>query len=264
MHAITAIHPPGKVFGNKRRSKADVIQFLNLDERIPDSIQPPATSRRSSKVSDSSAPPPAPNFEGKRWYCHGHPMGNPQYPHKQYVSRLYNHPRCQITIAAVIVLNFFSNIIEKQWDPSGKYPDTFLVFEDIFNWIFLIELLINAYGHWFRPFICSGWNIFDLIVVTVGCLSLMRVQLPGPLSLLRTLRAFRVFRCDTSRMRSTAATLHTPRDAPPSSTSPHPSSTSAHTPRSHRSSGWVALSRARASQPVQARQVAPQDPLHPP
>ena len=59
--------------------------------------------------------------------------------------------------------------------------------------MFLVELCINLYCHWFRKF-WTVWNAFDLLVVVVGMLSVARVDLPGPLSLLRMVRAFRVFR----------------------------------------------------------------------
>jgi len=59
--------------------------------------------------------------------------------------------------------------------------------------LFLIELIINMYARWLKRFWCDSWNIFDVIVVTVGCIS-FGVELVGPLKLLRCLRAFRVFR----------------------------------------------------------------------
>lgn len=93
--------------------------------------------------------------------------------------------------------NFMANVVEKQIDPTGKlYPAAFKSLEDMFNLIFLVELLVNMYGHWLKRFWCSSWNIFDFVVVVVGCISLswFKIELPGPLSLLRTLRAFRVFR----------------------------------------------------------------------
>ena len=69
--------------------------------------------------------------------------------------------------------NFFTNVFEKEIDPSGKkYEATFKSLEDFFNIIFLFELLTNAYGHWLRRFWCSSWNVFDFVVVCVGCTSL--------------------------------------------------------------------------------------------
>jgi len=87
-----------------------------------------------------------------------------------------------------------ASIEQAQIDPRGtKYTETFLAIEDGFNIIFLVELIVNIYCHWLRKF-WTPWNVFDLLVVTVGMLSVARVNLPGPFGLLRMLRAFRVFR----------------------------------------------------------------------
>merc|ERR1719247_1534795 len=50
------------------------------------------------------------------------------------------------------------------------------------------------YGHWARAFWCSGWNIFDVVVVTIGIVNTVKLPLPSAFSLLRMMRAFRVFR----------------------------------------------------------------------
>ena len=90
--------------------------------------------------------------------------------------------------------NFLCNVTEKEVDPQGVLsPNLWRTFEHTFNAIFLVELLVNMYGRWLRPFWCDAWNIFDLIVVSVGVIS-FGMKLEGPLKLLRCLRAFRVFR----------------------------------------------------------------------
>ena len=114
---------------------------------------------------------------------------------KDITKHYYDHQVTQIFIAGLILANFFVNVIEKQIDPSGTVHEAFFKSaEDFFNWIFLGELLWNLYSNFFMAFICSGWNIFDSIVVSVGILSLARVPLCCGLSLLRCLRALRVFR----------------------------------------------------------------------
>ena len=109
---------------------------------------------------------------------------------------IYQNNRVQYSIAGLIFANFFANIIEKQVDPFGRdHEETFLRIEDVFNYIFAFELLLNAYGHWQNPSLLGDpWNRFDVLVVSVGILSIARVDLPGPFALLRMLRAFRVFR----------------------------------------------------------------------
>ncbi len=108
--------------------------------------------------------------------------------------RFYQSPKVEQFVAGLIMLNFLSNVLEKELDPQGtNYPMLWRVCENIFNSIFLFELIINMYAHWFCEFWVSAWNIFDFIVVCVGCVNFV-IRMQGPLRLLRTLRAFRVFR----------------------------------------------------------------------
>jgi len=110
------------------------------------------------------------------------------------VRGFYESPRTQMAVAALIMLNFLCNIVEKEVDPQGIHgKPTWRVFEHVFNAIFLLELLINSYGRWLRDFWCDNWNIFDVVVVVVGCISFFQ-ELEGPLKLLRTLRALRVLK----------------------------------------------------------------------
>ena len=119
---------------------------------------------------------------------------------QEQVRRAYQNPTVQWLIAGLIMGNFLTNIVEKQIDPWGtKYPDKWKIFESVWNIIFIFELIWNAWGSWnasFRRnnFLCSGWNLFDCLVVFVSIPSLLGIELPGPMAYLRMLRAFRVFR----------------------------------------------------------------------
>lgn len=107
----------------------------------------------------------------------------------------YHTKVVELGVAGLIVFNFIVGCFNRQIDPtSEKYKDVWDIFEDFFNIAFLTELLLNMYGSWMKPFFRSSWNRFDLIVVSIGCLDLIRLNLPGPLKLVRLLRAFRVFR----------------------------------------------------------------------
>ena len=61
-----------------------------------------------------------------------------------------------------------------------------------FTVIFTVELVLNAFAHWFKPFISDGWNIFDFIVVAMSLVALGPVKVP--VNVIRSLRAFRVIR----------------------------------------------------------------------
>ncbi|CAE7721154.1 Scn10a [Symbiodinium sp. CCMP2592] len=133
---------------------------------------------------------------------------------------LYTGLRVQLTVAALIAGNFLMNVIElsvltlMKWiDPDGDtYPDLWVGADIFFNVSFAIELVWNMYSFWLwrfwklvRPLMApaaslwkSAWNVFDVIVVTIGLMNLVLPNLPGPLSLLRRhdegFPAFRVFR----------------------------------------------------------------------
>jgi hypothetical protein len=111
------------------------------------------------------------------------------------VKKFYQHGAVQGTVAAIIMSNFVVTILEKEYDPSTVqlYKPLWVALDDIFNSIFLVELIINMYGSWLCEFWKNGWNLFDTLVVFVGVLTMTRADL-GPFSDLKMLRAFRVFR----------------------------------------------------------------------
>jgi hypothetical protein len=97
-----------------------------------------------------------------------------------------------------LVQNFIANIIEAQkniylTDNPNSFLGRSLDYLDMFfTFIFLLELLINAYGHWFKRFISDRWNILDTLVVMASLIALGPFQLP--VTILRLLRAGRVVR----------------------------------------------------------------------
>ena len=118
-------------------------------------------------------------------------------PLQSTVRKFYSHNYVQGAVASVIIGNFIVTILEKEIDPYSAdlqvYRVEWQALDDIFNSIFLIELLINMYGSWLCGFWKNGWNLFDTLVVIVGVLTMTRAEL-GPFSDLKMLRAFRVFR----------------------------------------------------------------------
>jgi len=115
--------------------------------------------------------------------------------YKVLLFEIYHHTYVQAFVGMLIISNFFVECVQRQIDPqAAEFQGTWQAIEDFFAVAFLIELLVNLYGSWCRPFFSQPWNWFDMFVVFVGILMLARTPLPGPLSLVRMLRAFRVFR----------------------------------------------------------------------
>jgi len=122
-------------------------------------------------------------------------LENEVLPYQREVRWFYLLPRIQILVAVLILLNFATAAAQAQILPERKSPNSrlFSTFEYFYVYIFLVELIINLYGHWWRAFWRSGWNWFDFIIVLVSFLSLYFPDLPA-VSVLRLLRAFRVVR----------------------------------------------------------------------
>lgn len=118
-------------------------------------------------------------------------------PKQEQLFALYDSKASQIGVACIIFLNFFISMGKAQSLPEDKDDETgvmvFLVFEYIFNIIFGVELIINMYANWYKPFWTNGWNVFDFVIVLISWLSMVADNLPG-ISVLRLFRAFRVFR----------------------------------------------------------------------
>ena len=119
-------------------------------------------------------------------------------PYNDVVAAVYNLKGVQIFIALVILVNFLCIILEKEVDPYPKENQlshaTWYGIDSVCNVIFLIELLVNLYGSFWRPFVANPWNYLDTLVVIVGVFSLCNVTLPSPLDQLKILRAFRILR----------------------------------------------------------------------
>jgi len=116
-------------------------------------------------------------------------------PYQRKVRRFYLIPGIQILVAVVILLNFATAAAQAQILPERNSLNgrVFLTFEYFYVYVFLVELVINLYGHWWRAFWRSAWNWFDFMIVIISLMSLYFPDLPA-FSVLRLFRAFRVVR----------------------------------------------------------------------
>ncbi|EOD24259.1 voltage dependent ion channel [Emiliania huxleyi CCMP1516] len=122
-------------------------------------------------------------------------------PRQLDVFRFYISQPVQILTAVLIISNFLFNCAEKEWDPYAEQlrPALWKWSEFTFNTLFLVELLVNFYGLAFAFWRHNcGWNCFDLLVVSIGCVGMAEAIggafMPPQLALVRNLRAFRIFR----------------------------------------------------------------------
>jgi len=116
-------------------------------------------------------------------------------PYQKDVKMFYLRHSIQILVAVVILMNFVTAAIQAQILPEPKSPTDriFVSLEYFYVYAFLIELLVNMYGHYLWEFWRSGWNWFDFLIVVVSLLAMYFPDLPA-ISVLRLFRAFRVVR----------------------------------------------------------------------
>ena len=120
------------------------------------------------------------------------------WPYQGQMVKVYNNPTVVYSVASCILANFFVNILEKEMDPIGNlYKNTWGALDYTFNFIFIIELIMNLYqyGGPRKRFWRSPWNCFDFFIVSASILLMIGGDsLPFFLKKLKLLRAFRVFR----------------------------------------------------------------------
>jgi hypothetical protein len=74
---------------------------------------------------------------------------------------------------------------------------------------FKVELVLNAYANWLRPFVTNGWSIFDFLTVTLSLVSLAVDGVPVLLILLlRCCRVLHIFGKVPSVAKIFAALFH--------------------------------------------------------
>jgi hypothetical protein len=82
--------------------------------------------------------------------------------------------------------NFLASIFEAQYgrmlalaDGSATLLGAIMdVLNLAFTGYFTLELLINAYAHWLRVFLSSGWNHLDVFIVFVSLVDLGPIDIP--------------------------------------------------------------------------------------
>ena len=104
------------------------------------------------------------------------------------IQHLVEHNRFVQFITLLILINAVTLGLETDKDIVSKYGSILFTIDKIILVIFTIELLLKFYAYRFG-FFKSGWNIFDLIIVTIAW-----IPASGPLSVLRALRILRILR----------------------------------------------------------------------
>ena len=119
-------------------------------------------------------------------------------PYNEDARLFYNRQSVQGFIAVIIAVNFLAIIVEKEIDPYDvryqRFTTTWDIIDYVSNIVFILELLLNLYGSYWKPFVTNPWNALDITVVAAGILTMTRVPLGPARQFIKVLRVFRILR----------------------------------------------------------------------
>ncbi len=104
------------------------------------------------------------------------------------VRQFVEAPRFGRFILTLIVLTAIILGLETSKTISAQWGETLEFINNVFLFVFVIELLLRMYA-WRLRFFTDPWSLFDLIVVGISL-----IPASGPLAILRALRVLRVLR----------------------------------------------------------------------
>lgn len=107
---------------------------------------------------------------------------------KERVRHFVEHPRFVGWITALILLNAVTLGMETSSDIMARHGTLLFWVDKAILIVFTVELALKFYAYRWR-FFRSGWNVFDLIIVSIAWIPAV-----GPLAVLRALRILRVLR----------------------------------------------------------------------
>mmetsp|Transcript_29609 Transcript_29609/g.69192 ORF Transcript_29609/g.69192 Transcript_29609/m.69192 type:complete len:960 (-) Transcript_29609:170-3049(-) len=117
---------------------------------------------------------------------------------KLRMRKFYNRKSFQRLITLLIVASFITVCIEAQEQPApgSHLAGIISALDVIFTVVFVAEVGINFYAHYFVRFTRNFWNLFDVVIVLISIISLINVHSVNNPSLLFLSqgRAFRIFR----------------------------------------------------------------------
>ena len=114
------------------------------------------------------------------------------------VKRVYENSITQAVIASLIMASFAIDLVQAEILPEDGSPtqDLFDQMDIFFASVFCFELAVNLFAkskNWCKEFLSDGWNLLDVIIVSLSLLTVLASGIPS-LKVFRLIRVFRVAR----------------------------------------------------------------------
>jgi hypothetical protein len=99
-------------------------------------------------------------------------------------------------MAFCLTLNFVLDVAQAEMQPTDGSPASiaFLRFDAVFTIIFTLDLALNFLSSHPLAFIRAGWNLLDLLIVTISIAELVDESQSGTVNSVRSIRIVRAFR----------------------------------------------------------------------
>jgi hypothetical protein len=114
---------------------------------------------------------------------------------QERLARIYSKYITFGLMAFLIFSNFIIDIVqaEMQAPPASSASAVFQILEILFTTLFTIDLLVNFAAHWPYPFLSKGWNLLDVVVISLSIASSV-FDSDNSVTSFRAIRAIRAVR----------------------------------------------------------------------
>ena len=98
-------------------------------------------------------------------------------------------------MAGLLVANFIIDIVQSEMQPAAGTREAriFQTFDIVFTLLFTLDLAINFLSHSTCTFFRKGWNLFDLVIISISLASIASAD-GSSINTFRTIRAIRAVR----------------------------------------------------------------------
>jgi len=119
-----------------------------------------------------------------------------------WANRIYNSHLFQQGVGLVLVSNFLINMVEAEvmsTDYANELlENTFVLIDNLYMILYVLELVLNLFVNWWKPFISDGWSLLDLTCIIIGIIGtftgVASAKIIRSVRILRIVRIFRRFR----------------------------------------------------------------------
>lgn len=109
-------------------------------------------------------------------------------------------------MAILIIINFIINVVESEvHSPDAQTLNAYWVVDLIITIIYCLELILEIFVKFWRPFIQDGWCLLDLFCVLFSLIGIITDSSVQVVRLVRILRVVRIFRFSRSLQRILSA-----------------------------------------------------------